>query len=1025
VQTCASCGRDNPEGSAFCNACGAALAPQAPAGELRKTVTVLFCDLVGSTALGEGLDPETVRTVLARWFEQAQAALERHGGTVEKYVGDAVMAVFGVPRVHEDDALRAVRAASELLGALARLNEELEHGLGARLAVRVGVNTGEVVAGAGQTFATGDAVNVAARLEQAAEPGEILLGELTYRLVRDAVRAEPVGRLVLKGKADAVPAFRLLELLPDVPAFTRRLDAPFVGRERELALLEEAFVRARGERSCELVTVVGAPGIGKSRLVRELVSTVRAEARVVVGRSLPYGAGATYRALAEIVEQVAGVDVRAGLADLLAGADDEALVTARVAAAVGAAQDGGPPEETQWAVRRLFEELARERPLLVVLDDVHWADPVFLDLLEYVAGFARDAPLLLVCGARPELLERRPRWPGAVVRLDSLSEPEAEALVERLLSGAPLEPDLRGRILAAAEGNPLFVEQMLAMAAETGNRDVHVPPTIQALLAERIDRLDYEERAAVECAAVEGRFFHRGAVAALVPEPVRPRVAPHLLALVRKDLVRPDRSSFPGDDGFRFAHMLVRDAAYESVPKRRRAELHERYARWLDAQPGERDELVGYHLEQAVAYREQLGVVDEHARALAEEAGQRLARAGLRANDRADAAAARDLLGRASRLVAADDPLRARVLPELALALAAGGAIEEGDALLVEAERLAASANAGLRARVLLARTAWSFYAGRDLDPDRLGADATALLGELEGSGDDLGLACAYHALAAAEGRRLQLAREEASLLSALEHARRAGVRRITADILHDLLSSPTYGTTPIPEAVARVERIRELAADEPLVEMRALRHLGRLRAKLGQFEEARVLIRRGSARLAELGFEAEAAGSLWVAADIELDAGEPEAAELLLRDAYDLIRRRGAPDMRISYGLVKTLIAQGRFEEAERLVEAATPRPEDVVAWSLLRARVLASRGELDEAEVVAREAIDVFDRSDRLDIRGDARVHLAEILRLASRPADAASALREALELYERRENVVGSKRARALLDQLEVPA
>src|SRR4249920_821002 len=344
--------------------------------EVRKTVTVVFSDLAGSTAIGEGLDPESLHGLMSRYHEALRRGLELHGGTVEKFIGDAVMAVFGVPVVHEDDAIRALRAAVGMRHALAELNVEMELAYGVRLETRTGVNTGEVMAGDGEALVTGDVVNVAARLEQAAAPGEILLGPQTYALTQEAIRADALEPLELKGKAEPVAAFRLQELLPDVPAFTDAISAPFVGREAELETLRAALVRAVAERSCQMVTVVRPPGIGKSRLIRELVHD-QSEPRFVVGRCLPYGEGITYWPLAEIVRQIDPIG------DILTGHADAHLIAGRIAAAIGAGEAVGNPEETAWAFRRLFEALAEETPLVVVLDDIHWAEPTLLDLIEY------------------------------------------------------------------------------------------------------------------------------------------------------------------------------------------------------------------------------------------------------------------------------------------------------------------------------------------------------------------------------------------------------------------------------------------------------------------------------------------------------------------------------------------------------------------------------------------------------------------------------------------------------------------
>ena len=487
---CAACGAENREGARFCDTCGAALHETPTVREQRKTVSVLFCDVTGSTALGERLDPESLRRVLARYFEIASAAVERHGGTVEKFIGDAVMAVFGVPVVHEDDALRAVRAAAEIREALETLNAELERDFGTTLSIRFGVTTGEVVTGTEERLATGDAVNVAARLEQAAEPGDILLGDETVRLLRDAVDVAAVEPLTLKGKRDAVPAFRLVSV--DTAWPRRRLDAVIVGRERELRLLADAWERVRTERSCHLFTVMGAAGVGKSRVVVELLGSLTG-ARVLRGRCLPYGEGITYWPVVEVLKQLTDLDAfeldpraRSALRSVLG--DDE----------VSASTD-----EIAWAVRKALEAAAATEPLVCVFDDVHWGEQTFLDLVEHVADLSRDAPILLLCMARPELLDRKPGWAGGklnatTVLLEPLSAAETDALIDGLLGGADVDGALRERIRERAEGNPLFVEEMLGMLRGAANEHVDVPPTIQALLAARIDQLDPAERGVLE-----------------------------------------------------------------------------------------------------------------------------------------------------------------------------------------------------------------------------------------------------------------------------------------------------------------------------------------------------------------------------------------------------------------------------------------------------------------------------------------------------------------------------------------------
>jgi class 3 adenylate cyclase len=647
VLTCGQCGQESPDGFGFCPHCGAPLAAT-PTREVRKVVTVLFCDLTGSTAIGDRTDPEALRALMNRYYDAARAVLERHGGTVEKFVGDAVMAVFGIPVASEDDALRATRAATEL--------REVVHGLD--LEVRIGVNTGAVVAGEGDTLVTGDAVNVAARLEQHAGAGEILLGDDTLQLVRDAVSAEPL-ELTLKGKPEPVPAHRLLSLDASASGVARQLQRPMVGRERERERLRADFDDVVVAGTCRLFTLIGTAGIGKSRLVADFLEHVDGRATVAGGRALSYGEGITYWPLVELLIQ-------------LEIEPSEAILSS--------------PAETQLATRAALERRAAERPLVLVVDDLHWAEPPMLDLVEHVADWSRGVPILLLCLARPELLDVRPGWAGGKlnatsVLLEPLAESEVDALADGLLAGVDLDDATRARIVDTADGNPLFLEEMAALALEARGL-VDVPPTIHALLQARLDTLNTGERAVIERGAVEGQVFHRGAVTALAPE--QPDLPGELAGLVRKELVRPERSQIPGDDAFRFRHLLIRDTAYEGLPKSVRAELHERFADWLDAQGGlvEQDEIVGYHLEQAVRYRIELDPTGRAPAPLARRAADRLALAGRAAHERGDVHATTNLLGRALELMRGPD--RRRLIPDLVDALITSLDREEEVAALLE-----------------------------------------------------------------------------------------------------------------------------------------------------------------------------------------------------------------------------------------------------------------------------------------------------------------------------------------------------
>ena len=608
VQTCPGCGEENPDRFRLCGYCGTVLvaAQPPPQEEVRKTVTVVFCDLKDSTALGDRLDSEALREVLALYFSAMKPVLEGHGGTIEKYIGDAIMAVFGLPRMHEDDALRAVRAAARMREALAELNVTLRAEFGVTLENRTGVNTGEVVAGdtgGSQRLATGDTVNVAARLEQAAPAGEVLIGESTYRLVREAVEVVPVEPLTLKGKPEPVPAYRLLSVTEGARS-TRPADLPLVGRAREIAALDAEFRRSVAGPECRLVTLLGEAGVGKSRLIEEFVRSIADEAAVLQGRCLSYGDGITFWPLAEVFRQAAGIVPEDGEEDArvkLASRFGERLAdaTSRIESVMGLSEQQYGKDELFWAVRAVLQELVRRRPLVVVFDDIHWAEPTFLDLIED-SSTPRSA-CRSSSSARPATSSTRtgrvsPQGGAAAsqIELGELSREESGLVVRNLLGEASLPGPLGRRILGLAEGNPLFIEQMLSMLIDDGllreqagrwvfsgaAEAVSVPGNVSSLLGARLDRLGPAERRVVESASVIGLEFSSGAVSVLVQEgDARTDLEPPLAALCRKQLIR--RAEPGAADDFRFSHILVRDTAYARLLKRTRARLHERFAAWL------------------------------------------------------------------------------------------------------------------------------------------------------------------------------------------------------------------------------------------------------------------------------------------------------------------------------------------------------------------------------------------------------------------------------------------------------------
>jgi class 3 adenylate cyclase/tetratricopeptide (TPR) repeat protein len=997
------------------------------ANEARKTVTVVFTDVTGSTSLGEELDPEALRGVMARYFETAQTVLERHGGTVEKFIGDAVMAVFGIPTMHEDDALRAVRAAAELREQLDGLNEELQRERGVRIALRTGVNTGEVVVGdpgAQHFYATGDAVNVAARLEQAAAPGEILIGDSTRQLVRDAVELEAIDGLDLKGKSELVAAWRLAAVRAEAAPFTRHLDSPLVGREDELNRMLESFEESRGGRRPGLCTVLGMPGVGKSRLVAELRARVADEATVVVGRCLSYGEGITFWPLVEIVNEL---ERRFSLPELIAERPLE-----QVRALTGSGEASGSTEESFWAIRKLLEAVARQKPLVVVLDDVHWAEPTLLDLVEHILEFT-DAPLLIVASARPEFFEQRPLWASqreefALIRLEPLTEAQAETLIDALASDKAFSPEIRNRIGAASEGNPLFVEQMVAMLAENGNgENGHaVPPTIQALLAARIDELGPDERFVIEPAAVIGHEFWREALVELSPKDLA--VSAALQRLIRKELIARARSSFAEEDAFRFRHILIRDAAYAGIPKARRAELHERFADWLERQMPEFEEIIGYHLEQAYEYQAQLGPTGDRAHSLARRAAELLGSAGLRASDRGDFGAATKLLGRSVALLPPGDAFRLQLLPELGLVIDDAGRLEEAQALLADTIREAGEAGdrrAEMRARIELA----TIRSAHTQEPSSEVAQLVeAALEFFEGLGDDVGLATTWQLKCHESWSALRWQEMAESLERALAYARRTGRRSQIMRSLTWLSSTYAFGPLPADEARERLEAIRGEFEPESFGDATTLTFLGWMEALRGDFETARDLYRQGIERLVELGANVRRGGRSMVGGDIELLAGDAVAAEAELRAGFDTLEAIGEKGLlsTVAAVLAEALYRQGRDSEAEHYthVSAENTGPGDIaseVRWRNVRAKLLARRGEFDEADRLGLEAVRFMEQTDSLAQHADALVSRAEVLRLAGRADEAATALEEAMRLYERKGVLPQIERTRALLSEL----
>jgi len=1023
-------------------------------------VTVVFADVTGSTTLGERLDPEALRRVMERYFDEMSAVIRRHGGTVEKFIGDAVMAVFGIPRLHEDDALRAVRAAAGMRDALAALNVDLERDHGVGIAARIGVNTGEVVAGdpsSGQRLVTGDAVNVAARLEQAAGAGDVFIGDSTYRLVRDAVEVEPVEALELKGKAEPVPAHRLLRVLEAPEGHARHLDSPMVGRGKELEMLERALERAVTERTSHLFTLLGPAGVGKSRLVQEFLRGPAATATMLRGRCLSYGDGITFFPLAEIVELAAGISrdddlvtARSKMEALLTGADDADRILSLVGSLLAWGGESGASEEAFWGVRKLLEHLATERPVVVVFDDIHWAEPTFLDLIEHLADWTREASLLLLCVARPELLEVRPEWGGGklnatTILLEPLPADEASDLVDNLLGRADIPVAARERILEAAEGNPLFVEEMLAMLIDDGLlrfeagswraaedlADVTVPPTIQLLLAARLDRLDAEERSVIERGSVEGKVFHAGAVTTLSPEALRPNVRPRLLALARKELIRPDRAEFAGEDAFRFRHLLIRDAAYQAMPKEQRADLHERFAEWLERASGDRlpeyEEILAYHLEQAYRYRVELGPPDARARSIAQAAAARLLSSADRAEERGDFATAQSLLARCAEL--SEGAARADALTELAAALSELNDFQASMKTAIDAASAARSAGderSALRAELV------RIDARSHVDPTYPAAstreDTESVLQRLEEIGDEDGVFRALMALGRLDFYEGQCMKSIAVSERLFERARSRPYRDRQA-VTDSYISSAVFGPTPADEGFELIDRATELVAGSIATEAAICSVRAVLLAMQGRPDEARAEMMRARDLWAELGDPSAMTITFLATGIMEQILGRPDRAEDGYREGVELLDRleETGYNSTMLAGLALALCDQGRFDEAEKIAR----RSEEFTAegdfaseagWREARSLVLSSRGHHEEAISLADDALGFLEPTDYVDMLGSAHEVRGMVLSAAGRDDEARLTLQEALASFEQKGIVPAIARVRKRIEALE---
>ncbi len=880
----------------------------------RKLATVMFVDLVSSTELVADADPEVVRRKVSRFFDQVSHCIVTHGGTVEKFAGDAVMAAFGVPFTHEDDAERAVRSALVTLERVAELG----------LQARIGIEAGEVVTEDDRqsTFATGEAVNLAARLQQVAEPGEILIGPGAASLVRGRIELTQVGPLELRGWREPVAAHRVV-CASEPGASIGGLKSPLVGRETELELLENTFARAVRDRRASLFTVYGDPGVGKSRLAREFVAGVEG-ATVLIGRCLPYGEGVTYWPIGEMVKASAGItdddpldDAQQKLREYCE--DEEVADLLGLAVGVLEAVEGErSQQEIAWAVRAWAEQLAQAQPLVLVFEDVHWGEEPLLELIEHLAATVREAPLLLVCVARRELLEIHPSWGGGRVRaiaieLEPLQPEESARLVEALSADLELPIDT-ATVLAKTEGNPLFVEETIRMLAERPRAGTErIPDTLQALIAARIDRLPGPERSLLQRAAAMGRIFMRGALEQLSPD--MDDVEGAIDDLVARDLiVREARATISGEQAFKFKHVLIREVAYGGLAKSARADLHHAFAVWLTERAG--DELLeirAFHLDQAARLLEELdGAAPPE---LAETAAAALERAGHRALSREAFRSARKLLLRAVEL--------APTLERKYLAARAAWRLADMIAVVVEMEEVAnAAASAGeqrLHGRALTALAEATLHHRADaVTARRLAEEAVEVLRDEPPwiRFEPLWVAAQVAAWFGDSEEFQHWAKR------ALAAAREAERKDLEAVVVHGLANAFVL-RLQLSEAAPLIERAAELAEATGSITARAAAHSVRAWFDFVSDRPAEAEAGYTAARelYAETGTATREAVMTMMIGRAAFAQGELDRAEVLLRESTRTLKGLGDRGSlcEAQRALAMVLVRQGRIDEAER----------------------------------------------------------------------------------------------------------
>ena len=974
----------------------------------RREVVCVAVDVLASER-GAPLDPEVLQAVLERCHDAMEAVALRHGDPARELRGHGMIAAFGAPVAHEDDALRAAHAALALRERLAEIATALAADGGIELTARGGVTAGTTLMAdrpGSSPLPMGEVVEAAVRLAREAAPGEILIDARTRALLGAAARTgrSSDGRSVLQALRPAA----------------RAPDSPLVGRERELRRLDEAFERATQRRAPQLVTVIGEPGIGKSRLARELAARLEPRATVLAGRCLPYGLGITYWPVREMVLEAA--DGRP-LETLTAGLPDGPAAAASVNAMLGLGEDAAG-ESSPWAFRLLFGAVAREGPLVLLFEDVHWAEPPLLDLVDDLHAQLVDAPVLLLCLARPEVLAARPAWTGTTVHLGPLSPEDSRRL---LAARSTLSESQRAAVAARAGGSPLFLEQLAVHVAERPGPP-SLPPALHALLAARLDLLTPEERSLLDAAAVEGEHFHLGSVLALVDDLPIADASRRLDALVARELLLPAPAEIAGEQAWRFRHALVRDAAYESTPKSARAHGHERVADWLassETRVPEADARIGTHLEWAHRAAVELGRAGPELDALAARAARHLAEAGSRAHLRGDLPSEIAFLSRAAALLDPDDPARAELLPAMAAALFEAGSLDRAAAVAEEA--LAVGERLGL------ARVRWRAAVERERlhvfrNPEAVEPDASlevtrravTALGALD---DDLGLARAYYVGCELVWLKGSSEMGYRNAKRVLHHARRARSGFEIEAAISYMAWALVVNAVSVSDGIRECAGLqREVTGRFAELSVRGFRAV--LDAMAGRFELARGDLATARKGIAELGFQQS---SVWMAvfdAMAEMLAGDAVAAERVLEDAERVAIDIGDRwfQSTILVDRAHAILAQDRPDAAAEAVARIdhVPAPCDMewrVKRHAARGKLAAIEGHPDRALREARAATALADSTEMFTFRADAHRDLAEVATRCDRHEEARAAAATALALYEAKENVAAAAQLRRL--------